>query len=485
MTARPTRTADIAVALRRALISTAQPGPAAPRATRACARPRGEITAYIDDDAYPDPDWLRYIAWAYMTGGPRRAPAGPTCRRPATGGSADLVALAPGGPNHVLITDTVAEHVPGCNSTYRTEALRAIGGYDTRFRTAGDDVDVGWRIQENGGTIGFSAGAMVWHHRRGTAKGYLKQQRGYGYAEALLERKWPSRFNRLGHVTWPGQLYGPGVTPGAAVRGQHLRRQLGQRAVPVDLRAQLPLGRGAAHARVVDGDRRRWSWLGLIGLTWSPLLWAWPVALLMAGASVVVSLAVAIDGLRYQRLPTGEFAAPRPHARRAGPGTVALSDPGPAGRRADAVPPAWGRWLHAAPRQVRLEEWSEEWHSMEARLRVVEERLIASGAAVRRGRRLRDLGPGGPHRLVRQRPPHRHHRGARPRPPDGALEGVAQIVPSCTYQYCGTSHCGHHDSWSQSVLAGLVIVAIVAYNIARLVLDGAVAAAAMQWAIKR
>ncbi len=138
---------------------------------------------------------------------------GPNLPPPGDGEMADLVALAPGGPNHVLITDTVAEHVPGCNSTYRTEALRAIGGYDTRYRTAGDDVDVGWRIQENGGTIGFSAGAMVWHHRRTTARGYLKQQRGYGYAEALLEQKWPSRFNRLGHVTWLGQLYGPGARP--------------------------------------------------------------------------------------------------------------------------------------------------------------------------------------------------------------------------------------------------------------------------------
>ncbi len=172
----------------------------------------GEITAYIDDDAYPDPDWLRYIAWTYMQGGHDGA-GGPNLPPPGDGLMADLVALAPGGPNHVLITDTVAEHVPGCNSTYRTEALRAIGGYDARYRTAGDDVDVGWRIQERGGTIGFSAGAMVWHHRRGTARGYLKQQRGYGYAEALLEQKWPSRFNRLGHITWPGQLYGPGARP--------------------------------------------------------------------------------------------------------------------------------------------------------------------------------------------------------------------------------------------------------------------------------
>ena len=35
-----------------------------------------------------------------------------------------------------------------------------------QFRRAGDDVDVCWRLQARGWTLGFSAAAMVWHHRR-------------------------------------------------------------------------------------------------------------------------------------------------------------------------------------------------------------------------------------------------------------------------------------------------------------------------------
>ena len=40
----------------------------------------GEIVAYIDDDAYPDPDWLKFLAASFMTtdhagiGGPNLAP---------------------------------------------------------------------------------------------------------------------------------------------------------------------------------------------------------------------------------------------------------------------------------------------------------------------------------------------------------------------------------------------------------------------------
>ena len=95
-------------------------------------------------------------------------------------------------------------------------ALEAIGGFDPRFRTAGDDVDICWRLQERGGRIGFHAGAMVWHHRRNSVRTYWRQQRGYGKAEALLERKWPEKYNATGHLSWAGRLYGRGLT--ASVR---------------------------------------------------------------------------------------------------------------------------------------------------------------------------------------------------------------------------------------------------------------------------
>ena len=49
---------------------------------------------------------------------------------------------------------------------------------------------------------------MVWHFRRNTVKAYLKQQMGYGKAEALLYFKHPYRFNLLGQSRWLGRIYG-------------------------------------------------------------------------------------------------------------------------------------------------------------------------------------------------------------------------------------------------------------------------------------
>src|SRR5438445_808152 len=169
----------------------------------------GEIVAYLDDDAYPDPHWLTYLAATFLStshvgvGGPNIAPAG-------DGPIAESVARAPGGPVHVLVTDREAEHIPGCNMAFRTAFLEAVGGFDSRFRSAGDDVDVCWRLQDRGWTLGFHPAAVVWHHRRNSVRTYWRQQIGYGRAEAMLERKWPEKYNDVGHVTWTGRLYGKG-----------------------------------------------------------------------------------------------------------------------------------------------------------------------------------------------------------------------------------------------------------------------------------
>src|SRR5206468_11009385 len=79
-------------------------------------------------------------------GGPNLPPPNDNWRIRAMG-------YAPGGPNPVLVSDRTAEHVPGCNMMFRKEALLAIGGFDPVFRTAGDDVDLCWRLLEKGGVI--------------------------------------------------------------------------------------------------------------------------------------------------------------------------------------------------------------------------------------------------------------------------------------------------------------------------------------------
>ena len=192
------------------LISTENQGLSSARNT-GMHHAKGEIIAYIDDDAYPDEHWLHYLAYAYLNSN-HGAMGGPNIIPAEDGPIATCVANAPGGPVHVLSTDEIAEHVPGCNLSVRKDVLMQIGGFDNIYRTAGDDVDVCWRIQDAGYTIGFHPSALVWHHRRNSLKAYWKQQKGYGKAEALLEGKWPEKYNGFGHLSWAGRIYGNGFT---------------------------------------------------------------------------------------------------------------------------------------------------------------------------------------------------------------------------------------------------------------------------------
>lgn len=176
------------------------------------AASRGEIIAYIDDDAYPDPQWLYYLAISFMKNPDFAAVGGPNIVPPEDGMIAQCVANSPGGPAHVLISDKVAEHIAGCNMAFRREVLEELGGFDVQFHTAGDDVDVCWRIIKAGYKIGFSPSALVWHHRRSSIKKYWKQQYNYGRAEAMLLKKWHEKFNIMGHVNWSGIIYSKGLT---------------------------------------------------------------------------------------------------------------------------------------------------------------------------------------------------------------------------------------------------------------------------------
>jgi O-antigen biosynthesis protein len=168
---------------------------------------RGDIVAFTDSDCVVDPDWLTYLAYKFVHGG-FVAVGGPNLPPPEESRTAACVAAAPGGPTHVLIDDEVAEHIPGCNMAFTKAALDEIGGFDPIYRAAGDDVDLCWKLQNHGHTIGFSPAAMVWHFRRNTINAYLKQQMGYGKAEAQLYFKHPFRFNMLGQSQWIGRIYG-------------------------------------------------------------------------------------------------------------------------------------------------------------------------------------------------------------------------------------------------------------------------------------
>ena len=171
------------------------------------AAAKGEVFAYTDSDCMADVDWLYYLIGTLLSGD-YAGVGGPNVTPPAQNWIQACVAAAPGGPSHVLLTDIIAEHIPGCNMAFYRWAFENIGGFDAEYHKAGDDVDFCWRLQQAGCVIAFSPTAIVWHHRRFTLRAFLKQQDGYGEAESLLRFKHLIFFGPTGTAKWRGQIYG-------------------------------------------------------------------------------------------------------------------------------------------------------------------------------------------------------------------------------------------------------------------------------------
>jgi glycosyltransferase involved in cell wall biosynthesis len=265
-----------------------------------CEVAAGEIVAYLDADAFPSPEWPYYLVLAFD--GPSVAAAGgPNLPPKSDGVGAQVVARAPGGPMHVLLSDDRAEHVPGCNMAFWKELLVETGGFDPIYTAAGDDVDACWKILDRGWEIGFHPAALVWHHRRPGLVPYLRQQIGYGRAEALVERNHPDRFTPAGTARWRGRIYDSFVP--APLRPRIYRGLYGAAAYQ-------SIYAGGGHT--LDLAHQVGIPLAVVAILLTPfvVLGWWAVVVGCAGLATIVTLGW-VDALQV-RLPRGREVAPIP-----------------------------------------------------------------------------------------------------------------------------------------------------------------------------
>jgi O-antigen biosynthesis protein len=375
-------TAKIAQSYGFRLITTANRGLSSARNTGLKAA-TGEIVAYIDDDAYADPHWLRYLAGTFMNtrhvgvGGPNIAP-------PGDGTIAECVAHSPGNPVHILLSDSEAEHIPGCNMAFRKAALEAIGGFDPQFRMAGDDVDVCWRLQQKGWTLGYSPGAMVWHHRRNTIRAYWKQQHNYGKAESFLEKKWPEKYNIAGHVTWAGRVYGNGHQYKAWSQGRIYHGTWG--SAPFQSIYQSPAGALESWLSMPEWylSVAALAPISALGFLWFPLFYFLPFLALALYApifqAVLSSARVSFPASRRSRFEWVKLRTV----------TAFLHLLQPLARLTGRLRSGLTFWRYKAsgfamPWPRKLAVWTEHWRDPTERLKCFEADLRKAGAYVRRG----------------------------------------------------------------------------------------------------
>ena len=167
---------------------------------------RGEILAFLDDDAYPVKDWLTK-ALSYFSdpriaavGGPAITPESDDLWQKASGRVYSSWAMAgehryryiPGEKREV-------EDYPSCNFLVRKSAMRGIGGFNTKFWPGEDTFFCLKIIRDLKKKIIYTPEALVYHHRRRLFKGHLKQIANYGLHRGYFAKRFPETSCKLAY----------------------------------------------------------------------------------------------------------------------------------------------------------------------------------------------------------------------------------------------------------------------------------------------
>ena len=167
---------------------------------------KGEIIAFIDDDAYPDAHWLEYAVRYFgdetigAVGGPGVTPPGDSFLARMGGRVYDNL-LVSGNYRYRYKAGGVRRDVddyPSCNLFVRKALLDSFGGYRTDF-WPGEDTLLCKDIVDAGKRIVYDPWVVVCHHRRPLFGAHLRQLGRYAFHRGYFVKRYPSNSLRLSY----------------------------------------------------------------------------------------------------------------------------------------------------------------------------------------------------------------------------------------------------------------------------------------------
>lgn len=174
---------------------------------RALAEARGEIIAFLDDDAYPSAGWLPHALRHFRdpsvvaVGGPGVTPPHDPVWAKVSG--AVLTSWLGSGPARCRYWPVggvrPVDDWQAVNLLVRRAALERIGGLDTSF-WPGEDTKLCLDLLRGGGTIRYDPRVVVYHHRATTPMRHLRQVGRYGLHRGHFARVLPKTSRRLVYV---------------------------------------------------------------------------------------------------------------------------------------------------------------------------------------------------------------------------------------------------------------------------------------------
>ncbi len=186
------------------VIASGPGGPAMKRDLGA-KKAKGEILAFIDDDAYPQQGWLAAALPHFentnvgAVGGPNVTPPESNFFQQVSGTAlASWIVSGPTLYRYIPKQMREVDDLPSCNLFIRKSLFLKLGGFDTSF-WPGEDTKLCSDIKKIGKTIIYDPDVLVYHHRRLDLASYLKQIATYAKHRGFFAKKYPETSRKFSY----------------------------------------------------------------------------------------------------------------------------------------------------------------------------------------------------------------------------------------------------------------------------------------------
>jgi GT2 family glycosyltransferase len=184
-------------------ISTGHVGPAVKR-NLAIRDASGEFLIFIDDDAYPEQNFLEILDEDFLNdkikavGGPAVTPASDSFWQKVSG-VVFLSSLSGGNPERYIPLGQKknVDDWPSVNFSIRKEIFAELKGFDSEFWPGEDTKLCLDLIKKYPNSILYDPALIAFHHRRSGLAKHLKQISGYGLHRGFFAKKYPETSFKL------------------------------------------------------------------------------------------------------------------------------------------------------------------------------------------------------------------------------------------------------------------------------------------------
>lgn len=185
------------------IVPTGVVNPAIKRAV-ALRQTRSELLAFLDDDAYPAPDWLAQAARHFhdpavaAVGGPGVTPPNDSPRQRASG--AVYASWLVSGPHRLRYLPETARDVddlPSCNFIVRRSVLDALQAAEVNFWPGEDTFLCEGIVRRLRQRIRYDPQVLVYHHRRAVFGPHCRQVGRYAVHRGYFVKRFGGNSQKL------------------------------------------------------------------------------------------------------------------------------------------------------------------------------------------------------------------------------------------------------------------------------------------------